>query len=282
MFYPRQNLSSTVNLANQLNLEGISDYLTADFDFDGQNLVNLKESINSKFPLNEDTGIDPNLSQTIIDTYGIWLTYSILSDEKLKEFFYDLIINEDMANYKIGQDSNNQMLNPKDRRIIRIKSDWSESDNESTCIPNSSHACMITKLTKHRLNSSGVQRRRFGQQLCPIFIKGSRAITANTELIKKREEKRLSESELKPLKVINDKSQEIGIKSQEYNLETFKANIDHLHRKTLTSKFADTQKANNIFKGTKEMYRKSRPKKVSCTFRNGRLCVFRNFKLGCN
>mmetsp|Transcript_3111 Transcript_3111/g.2587 ORF Transcript_3111/g.2587 Transcript_3111/m.2587 type:complete len:163 (+) Transcript_3111:873-1361(+) len=117
----------------------------------------------SKLPLSY-THEDLNI---IIDT--------ILKDQELKEFFYDLIINEQMIS------SIPLSLNKE------ITAQNSVCDNETNfSIP----------LNKERLKSSTGER-KYGQQLYPRFFKDARAVTANTSAVRQRKMRQLSNHFLK-------------------------------------------------------------------------------------
>ena len=185
-----------------------------------------------------------------------------------KEYFYDLIINEDLINYKIEINDSDSQLHYKGIKNACIKSDWSQSNNNDTT--------QIREFCKRkRLYSSGVTRRRYGQQLYPKFFDDSRASTANTRIIKKRQERRLNSTSANPMRITenNEKEKRLAIRSREFNMNSFKSNIDCLHRKTLTSKFADVAKMDKVFIGDRKMFDKARPKNIRTQMCKGKLMV---------
>lgn len=129
-----------------------------------------------------------------------------------------------MIKYKFEKNDYDPEPHFKGLKNVCIKADWDESDEE----PSTS-----TSVARKRqmLHSSGASR-RFGQQLYPMFMKDERATTANVDVIRRRHQKMLSASfirqkqDMKPNQNLSD----LGIKSQEYKLTSFKQNIDQLHR----------------------------------------------------
>ena len=110
-----------------------------------------------------------------------------------------------------------------------------------------------------------------------MFFKDTRAATANTDVIRKREQKKLSATTFKPLQVKQTQEEtnpsELAIKSHDFKVTTFKDNLDNLSRKALTSKFADISQASEIFTGTFHRFKMTRPRNIGCKFRNGKLLV---------
>lgn len=160
-----------------------------------------------------------------------------------------------MVKYKLEKDDFGDVPSYKGLNNTCIKSDWDETAQATN-----------TSKRRERLKSCNGTR-RFGQQLYPMFFRDSRATTANTNVIKKRQQSRFSVPSLsnQKLKSQNINLSEIAIKSQQYAFTSFKENIgkfnfylnlDNLHRKTLTSKYVDTSRG-AVVKGNYTLFQKS-------------------------
>ena len=155
-----------------------TSYLKTRRTLSGHSKIRNLSDANQTFKFDRQNSNDINY---LIDT--------ILSNQEYKEFFHDLIINEDMIANRI--EKNEYQPSFKGLKNIVIKSDWDDSDDEI----HKSNTSLVSK--RNRLHTSG-GRRKFAQHLYPMFFKNTasgssqRAATANTEVIRKRQVHKLN------------------------------------------------------------------------------------------
>jgi hypothetical protein len=131
-----------------------------------------------------------------------------------------------LVKYKLEKDDGGDVPSYKGLNNTCIRSDWDEIAEDT----NTGDGLDYFLKRKERLKSSNVTR-RFGQQLYPMFFKDSRAITANTNVVRKRQQSQHSQ----PF-VGNRKSRtqmlylsEADIKGKQHGLTSFKENIGNIN-----------------------------------------------------
>lgn len=180
-----------------------------------------------------------------------------------------------MIEYKFEKHDYDDIQHFKGIKNMVLRSDFGDSESEEVTLPQTQNSLLSRR---SKLHTSGCSR-KFAQQLDPNFYTNQRATTANTNAVRMTESARSKRSPLKiksgvvDMKALTSNTPSKSILTQQIVVPNFKSYLDALHRKTLTSKFADTKKVGNIFKGDLSDFQQRRRRNVKFRFNNGKLLV---------